>query len=78
MSTILLASITGSIITSTILKPVVLDNETDIEEVLPFCGVNDCNELDNPNLEEPDSETVRVYQLFIHKFHWLIQERGAL
>lgn len=57
------ASITGSIITSTILKPTVADGEEEevSDYVLQFCGIKDCpdNNVTNPNLEDPDSETVR-------------------
>ena len=56
------ASITGSIITSTVLRPVVNGSETVSDDVLKYCGVEDCpdNNVTNPNLEDPDEETVRI------------------
>ena len=60
------ASVIGSIVSSTILEPTVV-NGTEVEpteEILQFCGANDCpdNNITNPNLEEPDSALV------VHKF----------
>ena len=62
-TTSFIASVTGSIITSTILQPVEV-NGTDAEpseEALATCGANDCpdNDISNPNLQDPDDETVR-------------------
>lgn len=66
-----MSSITGSIISSTILKPVLVDDNgtsqsTDAylmsvdDSVLEYCGGNDCpwNNVTNPNLEKPASHVV--------------------
>ena len=56
------ASITGSIISTTILEPTVANGtqEEPSDEVLASCGINDCpdNAFSNPNLEDPKDSTV--------------------
>jgi len=53
------ASITGSIISSTVLRPVVIDNETILPD-LSVCGAYDCpsNNVTNANLAVIDKTTV--------------------
>ena len=57
------ASVTGSVISSTVLRQP--PNEID-DEILGFCGANDCpgNNASNPNTEKPDEQTVRQVNLF--------------
>ena len=64
------AIVIGSIISSTILKPNVV-NGTEVEptnETLQFCGANDCpgNNVTNPNLEDPDSTLVTCKIWVLH------------
>ena len=61
----LTASLVGSIISSTILRPPGGPDENNTlsqEEVYEYCGVNDCpwNNISNPGLADPDDKTVRV------------------
>ena len=59
----ILDTIVGAVISSTILEPTVVNGSeiAPTEEILKFCGANDCpnNNISNPNLEEPDSTLVR-------------------
>ena len=70
---------TGSIVSSTVLRQNV--SEID-EEILEFCGVNDCpgNNASNPYAEKPPQSTVshgyfalycyvRALELHSHNFH---------
>jgi len=49
------ASVTGSVISTTILKP---DDTTAGNTSLDFCGINDCGNYNETELKKPDSETV--------------------
>ena len=66
---ILVAAITGSIISSTVLRPTPAVNESfpeldDDDPSLQFCGANDCGEAtNNTNLAPVDDTTVGYYFL---------------
>ena len=62
-----LASVIGAVVSSTILEQTTV-NGSDVtpgEDVLQFCGANDCpsNNVTNPNLEEPDPTLVRLRKM---------------
>ena len=58
------AGVIGAIISSTILEQNTVNGSevSPNNEILQFCGANDCpgNNVTNPNLEEPDSTLVRL------------------
>ncbi|KAK2160044.1 hypothetical protein LSH36_141g04013 [Paralvinella palmiformis] len=55
------SSILGSVISSTVLMPTEVENGTlTDDDIKLYCGLNDCpdNNVTNPNLDDPDDETV--------------------